>query len=240
MEASKPVVGSVHQYNVWIPTSVYLNWTVELALPLQQFVPHHVSRLVHLQWKSFTLTARRSNRTLILCTQALELYVKTICPALLSPSFSAEITKFTGAEPIIFFCTRAMVLLEKFVGVSRDAGMDGRLHKTRTIIMDYIADVRISRQAYFCSLGCTVIWPSRHFVYNCSIGYILPPRKLPWTKIIEHILCSTIARVEKYNNCRINLLFSAENEGLSSARQVVLHTVTGRKGWLRMVFRVSV
>ena len=44
--------------NVWIPTSVYLNWT---ALPLQQFVPHHVSRLVHLQWKSFTLTARRSN-----------------------------------------------------------------------------------------------------------------------------------------------------------------------------------
>ena len=89
--------------NVWIPTSVYLNWTVELALPLQQFVPHHVSRLVHLQWKSFTLTARRSNRTLILCTQALELYVKTICPALLSPSFSAEITKFTGAEPIIIF-----------------------------------------------------------------------------------------------------------------------------------------
>ena len=31
--------------------------------------------------------------------------------------------------------------------------------------------------------------------------------------------------MEKYNNCRINLLFSAENEGLSSARQVVLHTV---------------
>ena len=52
-----------------------------------------------------------------------------------------------------------MVLLEKFVGVSRDAGMDGLLHKTRAIIMDYniIADVRISRQAYFCSLGCTVI-----------------------------------------------------------------------------------
>ena len=71
-----------------------------------------------------------------------------------------------------------------------------------------LADVRISRQAYFCSLGCTVIWPLRHFVY-CSIGYILPPRKLPGTKIIVHILCSTIARVEKYNNCRINLvLFS--------------------------------
>ena len=31
-----------------------------------------------------------------------------------------------------------MVLLEKFVGVSRDAGMDGLLHKTRAIIMDYI------------------------------------------------------------------------------------------------------
>ena len=29
-----------------------------------------------------------------------------------------------------------MVLLEKFVGVSRDAGMDGLLHKTRAIIMD--------------------------------------------------------------------------------------------------------
>ena len=42
-----------------------------------------------------------------------------------------------------------MVLLEKFVSVSRDAGMDGLLHKTRAII---IADVRISRQAYFCSL----------------------------------------------------------------------------------------
>ena len=89
-----------------------------------------------------------------------------------------------------------------------------------------LADVRISRQAYFCSLDCTVIWPLRHFVY-CSIGYILPTRKLPWTKIIEHILCSTIARVEKYNNCRINLVFSAENEGLSSTRQVVLHTVRG-------------
>ena len=38
---------------------------------------------------------------------------------------------------------------------------------------------------------------------------------------------STIARVEKYNNCRINLVFSAENEGLSNARQVVLHTVRG-------------
>ena len=42
-------------------------------------------------------------------------------------------------------------------------------------------------------------------------------------------LSSTIARVEKYNivSAHINLVFSAENEGLSNARQVVLHTVRG-------------
>ena len=33
-----------------------------------------------------------------------------------------------GASAFLFFCTRAMVLLEKFVGVFRDAGMDGLLH----------------------------------------------------------------------------------------------------------------
>ena len=90
--------------------------------------------LVLLQWKSFTLTAR-SNRTLILCTQALELYVKTICRALLSPS---KLLNSRGRSQLLFFCTRAMVLLEKFVGVSRDAGMDGLLHETRAIIMDYM------------------------------------------------------------------------------------------------------
>ena len=153
---------------------------------------------------------------------------RTVCKNNLSSvAESFEITKFTGAEPIIIFlhsCNGTTGEVRWCFSRCRNGWSAAR--NTCNNYGLHVADVRISRQAYFCSLGCTVIWPLRHFVY-CSIGYILPPRKLPWTKIIEHILCSTIARVEKYNNCRINLVFSAENEGLSNARQVVLHTVRG-------------
>ena len=50
--------------------------------------------------------------------------------------FQLKLLNSRGRSQLLFFCTSAMVLLEKFVGVSRDARMDGLLHKTRAIIMD--------------------------------------------------------------------------------------------------------
>ena len=72
---------------------------------------------------------------------------------------------------------------------------EGLLHKIRAIIMDSRMS-ELKRQAYFCSSGddhrnrdifsvyCSFSSCINPNAGNCSIGYSLPPRQLPWTKNI--------------------------------------------------------
>ena len=166
--SSVTVISIIQHYTqlgtkVLMPRVDYATVALEVVIHVSAVTPvavmYHSSNLCRTSYhtspspmKKLHFNSCISNRTLILCTQALELYVKTTSRALLSPSFSAEITIFTGAEPIIFLHSCNGTAGEVCWCFSRCRNGWSAAQNTCN---NY--DVRISRQAYFCSLGCTVI-----------------------------------------------------------------------------------
>ena len=101
------------------------------------------------------------------------------------------------------FHTRAKVLLEKLVSVSQDAGrsaaqdsakiMDSRMSDFKdklTFVRWLYSDDHRNRDIFsvYCSFS-SCINPNAG---NCSIGYSLPPRQLPWTKNVPFHLAQII------------------------------------------------
>ena len=78
----------------------------------------------------------RSNRTLIQCIQAIDLYVKTTKRAMLTLSFSAEKikeSKFMGAEPIINMKFNSIQFNLSFTEQSKVRTKDAKSRRNETV-----------------------------------------------------------------------------------------------------------